>query len=72
MSEEYVDPNLPPKPAEGAKFEHTCRYFGTKRILTYTGTRRPVKDVLYDFFMTENGQCVFFSPYEVRDEMKPL
>lgn len=63
---------LPPQPEPGKKFEHTCPYFGTKRILTYTGTRREIKEVLFDFFETENGQTVFFSPFEVQSQMKPL
>jgi len=63
---------LPEQPSAGERFEHTCRHFGTKQKLTYTGTRREVKDVLYDFFTTEDNQTVFFSPYEVRDNMVKL
>jgi hypothetical protein len=52
----------------GDKVVHTDE-LKRKHVLTYTGTRREVKYVLYDFFTTEKGETVFFSPSEV-EQMK--
>ena len=50
---------------KGDKLEYTDTFTGTKEILTYTGTFREVKYIMYHFFTDEKGNTLFFSPSEV-------
>lgn len=45
-------------------FIYTDR-LGKKQRVVYTGTRREVKEVMFDFFTMEDGSCAFFYPSEV-------
>lgn len=56
-------------PKEGEVFERINPYNGKKERFTATGTRREIKEVLFDFFIAENGDTVFFYPSEVETEM---
>jgi len=52
---------------KGEIFERLNPYTGKIERLTYTGTFREVKYVMYYFFETEDGRTVFFLPSEVKE-----
>lgn len=54
----------------GDLVEYTNPYSQDKQILKYTGTRREVKGVMFDFFINGKKETVFFSPEEVDRCMK--
>ncbi len=56
---------------KGDKFEYRELFTGQTEVLTYTGTFREIKEVMYYFFTTEKGDTVFFTPSEV-ERMKKL
>ena len=41
------------------------------QLATFTGTRREVEGVDFDFFQFDNGDCCFFYPSEVNEKFKP-
>jgi hypothetical protein len=49
---------------KGAEFIYTD-IFGKKQRVVYTGTRREVKEVMFDFFTMEDGTTAFFYPSEI-------
>ncbi len=49
---------------KGDTFIYTNQ-LGEKQRVVYTGTRREIKDVLFDFFTMEDGTTSFFYPSEV-------
>ena len=53
---------------KGDKFIYT-NILGKKETVTYTGTQREVKGVLFDFFIMEDGSTAFFYPSEVKPPM---
>lgn len=58
---------------EGDVYSWTDPYDSSRTLrLTATGTRREIKEVLFDFFLAEDGQCLFFSPEEVETQMKKV
>jgi len=56
---------------EGDKFEYVELFTGQRDTLTYTGTFREIKYVMYHFFTNQKGETVFFTPREV-ERMKKL
>lgn len=56
---------------KGDKFEYTDIFTGLKETMTYTGTFREVKYVMYHFFTNEKGDTLFFTPTEV-ERMRKL
>lgn len=44
----------------------------TGRHATFTGTRREVDGVNFDFFLFDDGKTCFFYPSEVKVEFKKL
>lgn len=50
---------------KGDKFIHTD-IIGKKYELTYTGTRREVKDCEFEFFADDKGKVCFFTDTEVK------
>ena len=55
---------------KGDKFIHTD-IVGRKQEVTYTGTRRIVKDCEFEFFVDDKGDSCFFTDTEVK-KMKRL
>ena len=49
---------------EGHKYIHTD-ILGKKWELTYTGTRREIKDCEFEFFIDDKGRGCFFNDSEV-------
>jgi hypothetical protein len=49
---------------KGDTFIYTDQ-LGKKQRAVYTGTRREIKEVLFDFFTMEDGSTAFFYPSEV-------
>lgn len=56
---------------KGDRYLHTELFTGQTDVLTYTGTFREIKYVMYHFFTNEKGDTVFFTPSEV-ERMKKL
>ena len=56
---------------KGDKFEYRCLFTGLQETLTYTGTYREVKEVMYYFFTNEKGETLFFTTSEV-ERMRKL
>lgn len=56
---------------KGDQYEYVELFTGQRDTLTYTGTFREVKSVMYHFFTNEKGEMVFFLPSEV-ERMKKL
>ena len=50
---------------KGDKFIHTD-IVGRKYGVTYTGTRRIVKDCEFEFFVDDKGKVCFFTDTEVK------
>ena len=56
---------------KGDKFIHTD-IVGRKYEVTYTGTRRIVKDCEFEFFVDDKGDSCFFTDTEVKKMKKKL
>jgi hypothetical protein len=54
---------------KGEKFTHTD-IVGRKYEVTYTGTRRIVKDCEFEFFVDDKGDGCFFTDTEVKKMKK--
>jgi hypothetical protein len=49
---------------KGDTFIYSPGYVKPMKV-TYTGTSREVKGVIFHFFTTETGECVLFYPSEI-------
>lgn len=57
---------------ENDKFIRKNPITGEEEVWTYTGTKREVKGVLFEFFTDSKGRTCFFYPSEVLEEFKIL
>ncbi len=55
---------------KGDKVIYRETFTGQVQTLTYTGIRREIKEVMFDFFTNEKGESVFFTPSEVENMQK--
>lgn len=57
---------------ENQTYEYVNPYTQSKEVLRYTGTRREIKEVMFDFFVNSKNETVFFLPSEVEQYMKEI
>ena len=44
----------------------------TGKMATYTGTRKQVKGIQFDFIKFDDGQTFFYHPYEITERFRRL